>query len=85
MALTEIAQTGYAKTRDSAEESTRNKSIDTMARRLVGASITIAAFLLWLVPEGVTAPSILLIKLGLSVVFLGAGLSLMTVPKKLQD
>ncbi|CAM9996395.1 MAG: hypothetical protein CMF72_20690 [Mameliella sp.] len=85
MALTEIAQTGYAETKDKAPANTLPVNIDGLARRLVGAAMTIAAFLLWLVPEGITLPSVLLIKLGISIVFLGVGLSLMTVPKKLRD
>ncbi|WP_323770026.1 hypothetical protein [Antarctobacter sp.] len=82
MALTEIAQTGFAKSADTAPEETRNAYLDGIARRFVGAAMTIAAFLLWLVPEGITLPSVLLIKLGVSIVFLGVGLTLMTVPKK---
>ncbi|SNS71157.1 hypothetical protein [Antarctobacter heliothermus] len=82
MALTEIAQTGYAKSADKAPADRLPVNIDGMARRLVGAAMTIAAFLLWLVPEGITLPSVLLIKLGVSIVFLGVGLTLMTVPKK---
>ncbi|WP_417204946.1 hypothetical protein [Antarctobacter sp.] len=85
MALTETAQTGFAKSDDTASADRQSVNIDGIARRLVGAAMTIAAFLLWLVPEGITLPSVLLIKLGVSIVFLGVGLSLMTVPKKLPE
>ncbi|CAN0589706.1 unnamed protein product, partial [Ectocarpus sp. 12 AP-2014] len=46
MALTEIAQTGYAETKDKAPANTLPVNIDGLARRLVGAAMTIAAFLL---------------------------------------
>lgn len=85
MALTETAQTDYTKSRRSLSAGSLRSGFDHMARRLVGAAMTIAAFLLWLVPEGITAPSILLIKLGVSIVFLGVGLSLMSIPRKHPD
>ena len=85
MALTEIAQTNYAETQDKAPEGTLPLNVDGIARRLVGAAMTIAAFLLWLLPEGLMAPSVLLIKLGVSIVFLGVGLRLMSVPHKPRD
>lgn len=85
MALTQITQTGYADSTDTVPADTQPLNIDGIARRLVGAAMTIAAFVLWLVPEGVTLPSVLLIKLGVSIVFLGVGLSLMSVPKKPRD
>lgn len=47
-------------------------------RMFVGVALGLAAFGLWLVPSSLGAPSLLLIKLGLSVAMLSCGLGLLS-------
>jgi hypothetical protein len=82
MAMVEIRgqgapATGAGRPSTPTAQTRREFGLARLGFRMLGAALMLAAFGVWTVPAAFAAPSLLLMKLGLSVLMLSAGLGMM--------